>query len=123
MSHSWNLMSVRTTIAQLKLNQRGKHYSKPYMNQSQHVLLFGVSTVFSCVLGAVVLAFVPGDRSDRFVQPINTLLGTALPAAIAATAGAFQGMQQNQRADTIVTGGMNSEAPELPREPEEQQHA
>jgi hypothetical protein len=86
------------------------------MNQSKHVLLFGVSTVISCVVGAVVLAFAPGDKSDRFVQPINTLLGTALPAAIAATAGAFQGMQQNQQADTIVTGGVGSDTPELPRE-------
>lgn len=83
------------------------------MNQSKHVLLFGVSTVFSCVVGAVVLAFAPGQSRD---QSINTLLGTALPAAIAATAGAFQGMQQNQRADTIVTGGVGSDAPDLPKE-------
>ncbi len=86
------------------------------MNQSKHVLLFGISTVVSCIIGAVALAFIPGDKGDRFIQPINTLLGTALPAAIAATAGAFQGMQQNQRADTIVTGGVGSDAPDLPHD-------
>jgi hypothetical protein len=109
-------MSVRTAICPFLANQQEPNYSIFYMNQSKHVLLFGVSTVISCVVGAVVLAFAPGDKSDRFVQPINTLLGTALPAAIAATAGAFQGMQQNQRADTIVTGGVGSDAPELPTE-------
>jgi hypothetical protein len=105
--------SISSVLAILK-----RHSPKliALMNQSKHVLLFGVSTVISCVVGAVVLAFAPGDKSDRFVQPINTLLGTALPAAIAATAGAFQGMQQNQRADTIVTGGVGSDTPELPRE-------
>ncbi len=72
-----------------------------------------MSTVISCVVGALALAYAPGGKNE---QAINTLLGTALPAAIAATAGAFQGMQQNQRADTIVTGGVGSDAPELPTE-------
>lgn len=82
------------------------------MSQSKHVLLFGTSTATLCIAGAVALAFAPGEHE----QSINTLLGTALPASIAATAGAFQGMQQNQSAQTIVTGGVGTDAPDVPHE-------
>lgn len=78
------------------------------MSQSKHVLLFGIGVATLCIGGAVALAYAPGEHE----QSVNILLGTALPAGIAAAAGAFQGTQQNQRANTIVTGGMGTDAPE-----------
>ena len=80
------------------------------MSQSRHVLIFGTAVTTLCISGAVALAYAPGEHE----QSVNILLGTALPAGIAAAAGAFQGTQQNQQADTIVTGGVGSDAPELP---------
>ena len=89
------------------------------MSQSRHVLIFGTTVATLCIGGAVALAYAPGEHE----QSVNILLGTALPSGIAAAAGAFQGTQQNQQADTIVTGelrygsstaGVGSDAPELP---------
>lgn len=73
------------------------------MSSPNQVLVFGVTSTAMCVLGAVAFAYAPGDNK----QAINALLGTALPSAIAATAGAFQMLNKQENSQFIESDTLN----------------